>query len=475
MFTERDAVVEYKIYPSHAHSKDISSFCESVENYVKSKCKDYIWYFFGLSVEARQGTVDIPPHLYGKTCFGDEIEDEWFLTKILFEISSEFSGCIVSVEDSDGHYMLIEAADCLPEWLDPDTSKNRIFIAAGRLQIIPPSIMESNESLKYSLECVADCDKETDASEEIQDVIKSKIDNARMETQKYHHSTLIIPKTLAFLLYKEPKLVSEILFNLTTSAEGQKQEGSENSLFDAEMIDFRVKFTRSQIARFIAHEIEKDEDFEDGFIESEDDKQFSKVIGAKMVRGAKFLFKNDPARFSNLLFEYKKDPKKLPAFEKVEDDSFEWLEEFSDPSSIQHLDQLLSKYQLDEQDIQEIFAKMQEEESDEYYYDSDSDEEFLEQEILEAAKHDPDLLMKMLEKSHLFEEQENVELLKKLRELKVGSGESVGAKKGLADIDDEKIAEARSGKRPSQNQCRKISDSSYEASLSSDEDDDCEI
>ena len=32
---------------------------------------------------------------------------------------------------------LIEAAELLPPWLEPETSENRTFLAVGRLHIVP--------------------------------------------------------------------------------------------------------------------------------------------------------------------------------------------------------------------------------------------------------------------------------------------------------------------------------------------------
>jgi len=31
-----------------------------------------------------------------------------------------------SIQDSDGEFLLIEAADYLPKWLNPDTAENRV-------------------------------------------------------------------------------------------------------------------------------------------------------------------------------------------------------------------------------------------------------------------------------------------------------------------------------------------------------------
>lgn len=34
--------------------------------------------------------------------------------------------CLQRVEDNDGEFLLIEAADYLPKWLNPDSSQNRV-------------------------------------------------------------------------------------------------------------------------------------------------------------------------------------------------------------------------------------------------------------------------------------------------------------------------------------------------------------
>lgn len=34
--------------------------------------------------------------------------------------------CLQRVEDNDGEFLLIEAADHLPKWLNPDSSENRV-------------------------------------------------------------------------------------------------------------------------------------------------------------------------------------------------------------------------------------------------------------------------------------------------------------------------------------------------------------
>ena len=47
--------------------------------------------FFAFFLE----TKDCPPHLFGKTTFGDNIEDEWFIVYLLFEISKQIPELVI--------------------------------------------------------------------------------------------------------------------------------------------------------------------------------------------------------------------------------------------------------------------------------------------------------------------------------------------------------------------------------------------
>ncbi|XP_077038857.1 protein ecdysoneless homolog [Agelaius phoeniceus] len=69
---------------------------------------------------------EIPAHLGGTTVFGDNVEDEWFIVYLLREIAREFPGLAASIDDNDGEFLLIEAADFLPKWLNPENSENRV-------------------------------------------------------------------------------------------------------------------------------------------------------------------------------------------------------------------------------------------------------------------------------------------------------------------------------------------------------------
>lgn len=66
--------------------------------------------------------------LHGRTNFGDSIEDEWLIVYLLRELSKQFPQSWIRMVDSDGEFLLVEAADALPKWLNPEVAANRVSI-----------------------------------------------------------------------------------------------------------------------------------------------------------------------------------------------------------------------------------------------------------------------------------------------------------------------------------------------------------
>jgi len=74
--------------------------------------------------------------LWGSVNFGDNIEDEWFITWLLLELTRNFS-VTARIWDNDGDFILIEAAYVLPRWLKPEIALNRVWLHNGRVHLIP--------------------------------------------------------------------------------------------------------------------------------------------------------------------------------------------------------------------------------------------------------------------------------------------------------------------------------------------------
>lgn len=68
-------------------------------------------------------------YLHGLTNFGDSVDDEWLIVYILRELSNRFQDLWIKIVDTDGEFLLIEAANALPRWLNPEIADNRVGLS----------------------------------------------------------------------------------------------------------------------------------------------------------------------------------------------------------------------------------------------------------------------------------------------------------------------------------------------------------
>ncbi|GFO04241.1 sgt1-like protein [Plakobranchus ocellatus] len=220
-----DDVVEYSLFldiPSDIEDDKIFDFlqklADSIIAHFSTRLVNYIWQHESFHLRPVLSTNEsIPPHLYGSTSFGDNIDDEWFIVSLLYEITKEFAGCVVRVNDNDEEFLLIEAADALPKWLNPETAENRVFVYNGDIHVIP--IPESPEdytkfpmftpSLREAVACVRDCTSLTRCSQAVQNHIKKRLSSFPQKSEEsIHHVNCYLPTPLAVLLDSYPSLVS---------------------------------------------------------------------------------------------------------------------------------------------------------------------------------------------------------------------------------------------------------------------------
>lgn len=65
-------------------------------------------------LQAKPESSDMPTCLWGQTSYGDNVEDEWFIVWLLMELTKRLS-VTARIWDSDGEFLLTEAAYVLPE------------------------------------------------------------------------------------------------------------------------------------------------------------------------------------------------------------------------------------------------------------------------------------------------------------------------------------------------------------------------
>ena len=157
--------------------------------------------------------------LKGRTNFGDSVEDEWLIVYILRELSKTFAQIWVIIVDSDGQFLLIEAANALPNWLNPEIADFRVWINSGKLFIIPINRPENGTAQKESEPGVLTLDDALTFLQENQagllhlPAVESE---AFYRLQKYpkqisdslHHARIFIPRKLAFILHHDPSYIS---------------------------------------------------------------------------------------------------------------------------------------------------------------------------------------------------------------------------------------------------------------------------
>ncbi|PON84738.1 Ecd family [Trema orientale] len=223
---------------------------------------DYLWQHepFTLSVSPHPNSSclcsDRHPHLHGKLRYGDNLEDEWFTVFLLFEISRRFPDLSIRVWDTDGEFLLIEAAFHLPRWLNPDNSLNRVFLRRGDLHIVPKDRLPS-PSLDDSLKFIAEFGDESRAPEPVQAVVKNRVseypERARMNV---HRVRVLVPVSVARVLKHEPCLISLAVEgfydrDIDTMKYAAKMEKFLSRGREEELVRVSVKMSRAMYAQLV--------------------------------------------------------------------------------------------------------------------------------------------------------------------------------------------------------------------------------
>ncbi|XP_010444516.1 PREDICTED: LOW QUALITY PROTEIN: protein ecdysoneless homolog [Camelina sativa] len=210
-----DDTVFFSIFPDSSLSPAaLQSLHLEIIDFVSPFTSPYIWqhepFSLSIALSSSCACTDTPtmPHLHGKLKYGDNLEDEWFAVFLLFRISAAFPSKSIRVWDTDGEFLLIEAAFHLPRWLNPETSLNRVFIRGGDLHIVPRSRLP-DPSLVASLRFLIERGNESRASDSVQSALKSRIsDYPERAWRSMHRVRVRVPVSVAQVLRHEPLLIS---------------------------------------------------------------------------------------------------------------------------------------------------------------------------------------------------------------------------------------------------------------------------
>ncbi|KAH6890973.1 SGT1 protein-domain-containing protein [Thelonectria olida] len=173
--------------------------------------KDYIWQKdeFNLELRNEQGLV----YLHGVTDYSDAVEDEWLVVYILRELTKSHPNLWVRVVDTDGEFLLVEAANVLPKWLSPEIDYGRVWIHDGRLFIIPVrdelGLKNRNLSLSDAVEVLKSKQDALVHSTFIEAEAFYRLEKYPAQiTDSIHHSLVTIPRKVAYVLHSLPRCVA---------------------------------------------------------------------------------------------------------------------------------------------------------------------------------------------------------------------------------------------------------------------------
>ncbi|KAG0335224.1 hypothetical protein BG000_007691 [Podila horticola] len=206
-----------------------------ISSIVSDLAKDYIWHkdAFSLRVVSGKGKlIENQPCLKGETRFGDSLDDEWMVVFLLREISKRIPGSIIRVQDNDGEFLLIEAADYIPSWLDPDNSDNRVFIHDGDLHIIPIAITAEEKS---TFPAIVGSKSKSPKLHDALDMIRSLSeleDYSTIQDQPQTHNNTTITTTERITTLADPKIQQAAFGPLTMTASDSTKNFAEKKILE---------------------------------------------------------------------------------------------------------------------------------------------------------------------------------------------------------------------------------------------------
>lgn len=224
---------------------------------------------------------DSVPCLSCRMRLGDNSEEQWLITFLLLRLTERFTDASIAIRDSDGEFLLMDAAFHIPSWLDPENSVNRVFLRQNALCLIlrvkktdgPASLRDALRLLRTAS---GDCRAKMSAQRCIQKRVEpyKLVYDAWLHPSHYvpdvpssasattlclpHSCSAVVPLPVAVLLNQYPHLLGVALDYLPpqkdTSYCKVRELGTGNPVFTFQdattpSIVTRLTFNRCQYAR----------------------------------------------------------------------------------------------------------------------------------------------------------------------------------------------------------------------------------
>ncbi|KAF5377517.1 hypothetical protein D9615_005134 [Tricholomella constricta] len=278
--------LQYTLYPPKNLSDKaaVTTFAACIRTYTDSLLLDFVWHrdAFELKVVSdpdpdNDGSRWI---LEGRMRVGDCVDDEWCTVWLLREVSAKWD-LVISVSDSDGEFLLIEAAEALQSWVKPSNSENRVWIYSFRLHLVPISHIsppsrkrhsrqssganedndrdgtnteDDNEyiSAQDAIKLVRDLSILTVAPPDVENTVWRRISQYPAATRHQHKTKAYIPIDVAKSLVNKPSLIQKAVEAFYTRDAIQLRAAHRMSRFPPNTcVLSTVKMTRTAYAQLV--------------------------------------------------------------------------------------------------------------------------------------------------------------------------------------------------------------------------------
>ncbi|KAJ6574750.1 SGT1-domain-containing protein [Mycena capillaripes] len=316
--------LQYSLYPPPALSDkaSVTSFAACISAWVDLLLPDFLWHrdAFELKVALRPDSQEY--FLEGRMRVGDCVDDEWCTVWLLKQVSSKWAMAIC-VFDSDGEFLLIEAADALPTWVTPTNSENRVWIYGSQLHIIPlthisppsrkrqrrklPGKSDSDDedddqeefiAIEDSLKILRDESIDTLASTEVQNAVWARTNGYPAAAKNHIHATKVyIPVDIARALASDPSLIQKPVETFYTRDAIQLRAAHRMSRFPPEpSVLSTVKMTRTAYAQLLGQKFFPPKVFGQWKANEGSDEWRWRDVGMKIAVGFEMLFQESKGK-----------------------------------------------------------------------------------------------------------------------------------------------------------------------------------
>ncbi|KAE9980371.1 hypothetical protein EG327_006581 [Venturia inaequalis] len=338
-------IIDSKLADAQIRSR-LNIVLQAANVLIKKYLKDYIWQRddFKLALKREDGTW----LLRGRSNFGDSSADEWLIVYLIRELSKQYPDAWMRVSDTDGEFLLIEAANALPKWLNPEIAEHRVWINKGELRIIP---MEKNTSssrnltVKQALAAISSSPSTLIHSSLIEEEAFYRIrDHPKAISETLHYSVITIPRRIAYILHEKPSYISaatEAFYLRDPIALRPLQQDSPSALTfpPTDFISTSIAFTKVGYAQLKSQEFPPPQSWQNQLPKSASAKEATGVeIGMKLSCGFEMLVsdpqnqdKKDVREIMLLLEDIESGEESLPTDKQIQtwshqDDNDAWLD-----------------------------------------------------------------------------------------------------------------------------------------------------